>query len=675
MSIHEENTSVENTDKDDKPDEVSWYIGGDERDGEKRVKNESKIVHPEDRQIDRVGSLGFLYQKTSLDKADVNANCSESSGGQQMLTPVINGVAGEDGNKQPKLSRNTSSGSRTVQSTESLDLDNFLLSESSSNGAATGTSKYSDLHHHALSLEDLEDQNDQNESDIPLSETSTSLVPSVKSNYSGGLVRDDSLEGGSSILSKDSSDRLSPSSFRSDHSRPVSPLSMSDTESLAPMLSPLPPTPEMMYDFEELEDDLCDNQDTEFKVEPHDSLETPPLPEYANRNVSTEESLNTRTPCNEEFEEAFFKPIKEDVKITKNSPEQSPLRNILSRPIKVEPNENSCETRTDDANEERKNVLVDSELKKVEPKVRTKSNGDTKTEQPVLNNTNPLVDNVKIPGAFIKLGSSAKKTNARSKPAVLTRPYELTKEKGAKNREHRSSGIKPETVNKASEKFKSSLQKSRSKGAKIDDINIVPCRQHSHNPISSRSRKPSNNVIIDPADHSNGPLKGAEQTGANSFDHSHGGNSAENFTSKTSVSVTETLGPLKQKKRVSRVKSLDRATPLKTSVDQAQGTSKIWEVKPIKTEMGQPHDVEFTDLPKGKTSDQFKRRTSRFPSSRKVRSLGSTDDSSQLQTNLQHHKDDAQVTTPQAATKRKRAQSSGGVPSAEPKPKKVWLIK
>ena len=101
-------------------------------------------------------------------------------------------------------------------------------------------------------------------------------------------MRGDSLEGGDHLLSKGSLDRISLLSFGSDHSHPISPLSMSDMESLAPLLLPLPPTPEMMYDFEELENenDFCDNEDTVFSMEPHDNLDTPPLSENVEKDTN-----------------------------------------------------------------------------------------------------------------------------------------------------------------------------------------------------------------------------------------------------------------------------------------------------------------------------------------------------------------------------------------------------
>ena len=101
----------------------------------------------------------------SLYKAGVHTSFSEATGGQQMLMPVINVVTSDDGNKQPVLTKTT----ENIKSIGSMDLD-FLLSENSSSAPAAGTSKYSDLHHHALSLDDLKDQNDENESDIPMSE-------------------------------------------------------------------------------------------------------------------------------------------------------------------------------------------------------------------------------------------------------------------------------------------------------------------------------------------------------------------------------------------------------------------------------------------------------------------------------------------------------------------------
>ena len=113
---------------------------------------------------------------------------------------------------------------------------------------------------------------------------------------------------------------------------------------------------------------------------------------------------------------------------------------------------------------------------------------------------------------------------------------------------------KTETVNKGIEKQKSNLQKPRNKGAKIDDINIVPCRQHSHNPISSRSQRHSSNVIQDPSDQDPEDCSsGAKQTGANNIDNPHPSNSAEKFVPCTNTPVEikcdpETLGLLKQKK-------------------------------------------------------------------------------------------------------------------------------
>ena len=707
MSIHEETAGVEsesttnsNKNKDKESSEVSWYIDDDETNNGQKEKKEGKNGHPEDRQIDRVGSLGFLYQKSSVDKADVNASCSESAGDQQMLTPAINGVAGHDGNKQPVLAKN----SENVKSVGSMDLDNFLLSENSSSAPAAGTSKYSDLHHHALSLDDLEDQNDENESDIPMSEKSTSLVPSLKSTSSSGLVRDDSLEGGDSLLSKGSSDRMSLLSFGSDHSRPISPLSMSDMESLAPLLSPLPPTPEMTYDFEE--NDFCDNEDTEFSMEPHDSLDTPPLPECA-KMVPAEEVLNSKqlkeSDQIEAQDDAFVEPIEKKSELltkpecndknmlskntSKSSGDVRNGNNYDKTPSGAADETNSVKNLQDAnikelANKHAKSVPIDIGRVKVERGLtqHRKPNNDPKTEL-VIHDSTKVYDvhdeNLNVPGAFIKLGRSTKKTITKSKPFTLTKPEELSKERGPKNPALRSAVVKTETVNQGIEKWKSNLQKPRSKGAKIDDINIVPCRQHSLNPISSRSRRHSSNVIQDPSDQ--GPAgcsNGAEQTGANNIDNSHTSNSAENFAPGTYTPAEikpgpETLGPLKQKKRVSRVKSSEHITSSRATVSQSQ-VVKIEDVKPTKIDRDRTSNVEDAEIPRGKTSDQFKRRTSRFSSSRKVKS---SDDPRQLKIGLQGEKEDStQITAEQIVGKRKRAQSSSSAPTTdEPKTKKVQL--
>lgn len=635
MSVHEEGVSG-GTESDPEPNKrkkvrrssssVSWYLSDEEEAQEAPVKVEaevkhSKIVHPDERQIDRVGSLGFLYQKTSIDKVDIE-NRDDSD--QQMLTPVVT-----NGNEQPSLQRKKSC-DRLLRSEESLELDSFLESDSLSGMVQTSNNnKYSELHHHAVSVDDLEEMG--NESDVPMSEsTSTSLVPSLKSSGDsglGGLIRDDSLE--ESLVSKESSGRISPLSFVSDQSRPVSPLGVSDTESLAPLLSPLPPTPEMTYDFEDLEDDLCDEDDFQMNMDAHNSLDTPPLPEYTNSaedipetsddvldseaKLSVESSLKeTRYSARINSEKCcepnkFEDPTKPDLKRKMSSLSDSVSRltessddvidSAFSKVTKLahvtsrskEPVKNTVEIKREPIS----NTPIGSAKDKVQNSVDTVASDSS------------YGLNVNVPGAFVKLGGSTKASSAKPRLPKL--------EQVSNKRDQQSRGKNLGTFVKGGEKIKAVVQKRRSKGAKIDDINIVPSRQHSHNPVSSRLKKTSETVT------QKTQLTGATQIGAKTgatADTYNVKNSAANETNADSGTLG--LGPLKQRKRISRVKSFDQTTVSQTKGSQiASSTQNSKESHRVEV----TQDDEVMDLPSGKTSDQFKRRTSRFPSTRKVKSL------------------------------------------------------
>lgn len=720
MSIHDETGEVANAGKSvqrKESNEVSFYIGDSESQTEQKPTKESKIVHPDDRQIDRVGSLGFLYQKTSLDKTDVESDVN--AGGQQMLTPVVSGVAGYDGNTQPSL-RRESSDKGNVQSAESLDLDNFLKGDSACGGVQTGSNKYSDLHHHALSLDDLEEQNYDNKSDLLLSESSTSLVPSVKST-SSGLVRDDSLEAASSLFSKDSSDRISPLSYLSDQFRPISPLSFSDTESIAPLLSPLPPTPEMMYDFVELEEDLCDNEENKFDVEPRNNLDTPPLPEYvSNSTPSVSDSLNEQKLEQDNMDNAYNEAANTHFKPIVTSREFQPIANCqidakadqiqdsLDRMKSEELGESDSQK---EMNIEIKRSITDENMKKGEvggsqkfeekeclqikpqsnscEEVKTKGEENCAKTEP--NMSDKLMDtsdtvsgnfpqrDYNIPGAFIKLGTSAKRNIAKPKPATITNPEQVYKDNGAQKIMHSSSVKTVATLIKAKEKVKGNLRKARSKGAKIDDLNIVPSRQHSHNPVSRpRKHSDSRNKSLQCQNQDNkNPSNGAKQIGAhNSRDNVGVCESAEQHDSIVGNFVkfetdSEILGPLKQKKRVSRVKSSDDLIVSKITehqrISKTETNVKKQERKSIEVEV-QKLNVGYAGLPKGKTSDQFKRRTTKFPETRKIKSQGSIDDSSRVE-NINACTSGSPETTVHA---RKRLRSRGNsVGSEESSRKKV----
>ena len=692
MSIHDETGEVANDGKSvqrKESNEVSFYIGDSESKTEEKTPKESKIAHPDDRQIDRVGSLGFLYKKTSLDKAD--AESSVNAGGQQMLTPVINGVAGDDGNTQPSL-RRESSNKGNVQSAESMDLDNFLKGDSTCGAVQTGSNKYSDLHHHALSLDDLEEQNYDNKSDLLLSESSTSLVPSVKST-SSGLTRDDSLEAASSLLSKDSSDRISPLSYLSDQSRPISPLSFSDTESIAPLLSPLPPTPEMMYDFVELEEDLFDKEENEFDMEPRNNRDTPPLPEY----VSNPTQVVSDSPNEQNIEQdninnvsnatpnTHFKPIITDPEIdTKANQLHDSVQSMKGEELGESDcqKEKSSKIKHNISHVKMKNGKVGlsqeceaNECLQIKPQLNSCKEGKAKVKEDSLktepNKSEQGMDtgdtigciipqrNDNVLGAFIKLGSSAKRNLAKPKPATITNPEQISRDSGAQKKMHSSSMNTAVTLIKA--KVKDNLRKVRNKGAKIDDLNIVPSRQHSHNPISRpRKHSDSKDKSLLCQEEDNYPKNGARQIGAHKSESAEHVSIVDNFVKFDTDS--EILGPLKQKKRVSRVKSADNLNMTKVTEHQrisiTETNVKKQELRTIEAEV-QKSNVGYAGLPKGKTSDQFKRRTTKFPSMRKLKSQGSTDDSSQVEI------DNAGTSAIREIHSRKRLRSSDDSVSSE----------
>ncbi len=259
------------------------------------AKSDTELVDPDDRPIERVGSLGFIFMKQSIDKEDADDAVRKSS---QMLTPTVSGVG--ESNDPPRLSAKASDSLTTQDS-----LDRFLQGDESIPHTVHTGNKYSELHHHALSLDDNRSDTSENPSDA------LALVPSLISSLSEPKTPSDEMtpswptedlledpldrmqppnlddlgvaEEGQSL-----EERISPLSFGSDQPRPITPLSISDTESLAPMLSPLPPTPEtpaMIEDpdegqdgLDEIQEDILD-EPLDFEIPQSPPPDQPPCPE------------------------------------------------------------------------------------------------------------------------------------------------------------------------------------------------------------------------------------------------------------------------------------------------------------------------------------------------------------------------------------------------------------
>ncbi len=661
ISIHEEGQGSPRNDSQEKAEdsggEVSWFLGEEAvsskaSDSEENTES-SSVVHPEDRQMDRVGSLGFLYQKTSLDKPDAHA--------QQLLTPVI-----LEGNENP------------ADAGVSLDLEEFLEAEDTTPQAAPPTRRYSELHHHALSLDDLEQEleDDEEMSEILASDAGSSLVPSLMSGTSGGQFQTDSLDGGSSVVEK-ASDRMSPLSFASEQSRPVSPLSMSDTESLAPLLSPLPPTPEMFCDLDDLPEDLeKELPEVSLDVESHDSLDTPPIPEDAaaeedtielfspvtvdvpNEGVNVnkvetkenEKSENTEKPTTKMAREEYNK--RTEMPTTKTATEENNKKQTKKA------QKNTAELKVPTLTEENvasdpevaKQVAVptqkDSSAEKAVPgeklktlpelpfgmpentaasdseRTKQQENAVMKTDTKPNADEDAFQDAANIPGAFIKLGT--KKRNLKTKPsATASQPPPAKRVRSASPQT-----VTPSTLGKLKDKMKSNLQKNRAKGAKIDDLNIVPSRQHSHVLYAGRSRKGSSGTAANTA--TDADQNKDQQTRVN----------AEACATKSSVVTPSTsnaapmnfdfLGPLKSTRRISRVNSSEKlprcssSSSIKTTDNISNQCVKIetvkCEEKPVNNTGPESELCGYAGLPRLQTSDQFKRRSTRFPKAAPKRS-------------------------------------------------------
>ncbi len=674
VSVHSESGDAEDTGPEQyDPDQGGKDLTHNEEGGVVREKDsQCKTIHPEDRQIDRVGSLGFIYQKGSVDKVDI---------AEQMLTPVVSGIAGEDGSKQPPLG--TGAAHAHVPSEASMELDRILEGDDGSVRNATPSNRnYSELHHHALSLDELDEDLDLEE--VLASETPGSLLPTLNSPCE--TVERTRSSGFCGAQEEESSDRESPLS----DTPPLSPMCLA--MSIPNALSPLPPTPERMLET----DDLIETfGDTGLESLDTSSLsgDTLPVEHQEPGELGVKWSVGAETNggvCGDvvgrlDAVESPVDSLETDSGVAKEMFVPNDERSTPTGSVSVRKNEISVPVEVPDLCESLTSAVSETDFKTTDSKaVSHQGNAQTRLPASIASVVRPrpktldregsremtrsiaakdapdegmvppallrrkmpksdvvlpttgiqrsneiLAQSVNdnrlekwntpencydIPGAFIPLGA-AKKTNVLAKQKTVPGHSEIQ----ASTRSRSAAAL-----NKVREKVQSNLRKTKGRSANIEDLNVVPTRQQTHSVSILRPRKssaptaaPSTAILGNSND----------EDSCNSRDNiqehfSTSVDKVESVPSRLDNTDYSVLGPLRPTKRVSRVKSAERLPALNTEVLLKAEPKAAVDLKATEPSMQlAEEDKAYDNLPKLKTSSEFKRRTTRFPRQPRKRPL------------------------------------------------------